>query len=125
VGSSAERKKVGDAIQARRAARGSGTTGTFGIGEAGAGGAGGGGAERRAELVVPLVRISREVLTRSTVGESVRLHEQGGTIAVLSSIGQLGEIPPGYLEKVQTSGYAGGIITELRLDPLSVKVSLS
>jgi hypothetical protein len=125
VGSSADRKKVGDAIQARRAAKRPTVTSTFGIGETGSSGAGGGGGQQRSELVVPLVRIVREVMTRSTVGESIRLREQGGTIAVLSSIGQIGEVPPGYLEKVQTGGYSGGTITELRSEPLSVKVCLS
>jgi hypothetical protein len=125
VGSSADRKKVGDAIQARRAAKPSSITGTFGMGEAGSGGAGGGGAERRAELVVSLVRIVREVLTRATVGESVRLHEQGGNIAVLSSTGQIGEIPPGYLQKVRTGGYSGGVITDLKSESPAVKVTLS
>ena len=125
MGSSADRKKVGDAIQARRAAKQSRILGTFGMGEAGSGGEGGGGAEQRYELVVPLVRIAREVLTRSTVGESVRLHGRGGTIAVLSGIGQIGEVPPGYLEKVQAGGYSGGTIAELRSEPLSAKVFLS
>jgi hypothetical protein len=125
VGSSADRKKVGDAIQARRAGKRSSVTSTFGTGEAGSGGVGGGGGERRSELVVPLVRIVREVQSRSKVGESVRLNEQSGTIAVLSGTGRIGEIPPGYLQKVQTGGYSGGTIAELRSEPLGVKVFLS
>lgn len=86
---------------------------------------GGGGAERQPELVVPLVRIDREVQRRSAVGGSVRLDEQSGAIMVLSAIGRLGEIPPGYLQKVRTEGYSGGVITDLQSEPLLAKVSLS
>ena len=74
---------------------------------------------------MPLVRIVYEVQSRSKVGESVRLHDQGGTIIVLSGIGPIGEIPPGYLQKVRTGGYSGGVITDLRSEPLVVKVTLS
>lgn len=125
MGSSAERKRLGDAVQARRAAKRSSITSTVGSGEIGVGGVSGGSVEGPSELVVPLVHVDHEVMTRSKVGDSVRLHEQGRTVAVLSAIGKLGEIPPGYLHKVQTGGYSGGTIAGLRAEPLDVKVSLS
>jgi hypothetical protein len=75
-------------------------------------------------LIVALVRIDRAVHSRSSVGDRVRVGERGSGLSVFTSAGRIGDIPPGYVEKVRTANYAAGAISQLQADPIGVTVSL-
>lgn len=76
-------------------------------------------------LVVSLVQIKEDVLTRTSPGDVVRIADESGKLQVHTRNGHLGNIPPTSAGQVRQRGLKRGIVQHVSASPLQVRVHLT